>query len=60
MEEAWLSSCTTAIQNFVERSTRLQPDKLVLTLQEQINFDYQISLRLDFSIEAEKIAKQDE
>lgn len=54
MEEAWLSSCTTAIQNFVERSTKLQPDKLVLTLHEQINFDYQISLRLDFGIEAEK------
>ncbi|HEE0522280.1 hypothetical protein HPN04_15460 [Klebsiella pneumoniae] len=54
MKEAWLSSCTKNIQDFVERSTRLQSDKLILTLQEQIDFSYQISLRLDFRIEAEK------
>lgn len=54
MKEAWLSSCTKNIQDFVERSTRLQSDKLILTLQEQIDFSYQISLRLDFRTEAEK------
>ncbi|HBL7190754.1 TPA: hypothetical protein LSX69_004702 [Escherichia coli] len=52
MTAAWLSSCTSTIQNFVETSTRLHHDKLVLTLQEQIDFDYQINLRLDFRVEA--------
>lgn len=54
MTAAWLSSCTSTIQNFVETSTRLHPDKLVLTLQEQIDFDYQINLQLGFRVEAVK------
>lgn len=54
MIEGWIKSCTSEIQNFVERSTRLQPDKLDLNLEEQIDFDYQINLSLDFRVELVK------
>lgn len=54
MKEAWITSCTSTIQHFVERSTRLQPDKLDLNLEEQIDFDYQINLSLDFRVELVK------
>ncbi len=52
MKDAWLDTCSTTIQNFVERSTRLQPDNLELDLVEKIDFDYQINLSLDFRIRA--------
>ena len=52
MKDAWLDTCSTTIQNFVERSTRLQPDNLELDLVEKIDFDYQINLSLDFRIKA--------
>jgi len=51
MKDAWLDTCSTTIQDFVERSTRLQPDNLDLELVEKIDFDYQINLSLHFRVE---------
>ncbi|EPS6164853.1 DnaJ-like cysteine-rich domain-containing protein [Escherichia coli] len=52
MKDAWLSSCTSNIHDFVERSTRLQADKLTLRLLEKIDFKYQIRLNLNFRVES--------
>lgn len=53
MKEAWVSCCSETIQEFVERSTRLQPNKLDLTLVEKIDFDCQINLSLYFRLKQE-------
>lgn len=57
MKETWVDDCSTTIQNFVERSTRLQPDKLKLELVEKIDFDYQIGLSLYFRVQKEELVQ---
>ncbi|WP_131409371.1 hypothetical protein [Atlantibacter hermannii] len=53
MKDAWLATCSATIQNFVERSTRLQSDKLDLELVEKIDFDYRVNLSLHFRVETQ-------
>jgi hypothetical protein len=53
MKDAWLETCSATIQNFVERSTRLQSDKLDLELVEKIDFDYRVNLSLHFRVETQ-------
>lgn len=53
MKDAWLSSCASTIQDFVENATRLEPDTLTLKTQEYVNFNYSIKLELSFRIDIE-------
>ncbi len=50
-KENWLSSCEGTIQGFIENSTRLASDKIDLTLEEYIDFDFQVRLNLAVRIE---------